>query len=430
MEKLLQEIAVIPDTPFLYKPAQEWVKKTISSKKIRNLSLAEDGFALYVRVKRGNPTKKIIVVSHLDHPGIVFADGNYGLPLGSIRYDKSGNYDIKQILLQLRKGLTPVKVYKPNGQFQQTTIIKGVSIKNGIPIVSVNATKPVSPNSFGIWDTPIFQNRGGIIRMRNADNNAATVIAIKLLLESNHLNNINLEVVFTYLEEVVQISSTAIAKRGSTLFGPITKDDLVINLDPMEIEIGQTEKAIIRRLHLEEPNYNDGIIIKANDRNLIYGLFFNEVNLAESILRQGVSKLKFPHQNSITCNSTDAKSFSLFPLTPHIATIAIPCRYKHNQGPKGQFVAEEIYKRDLNNTLRLLKWLLTQKYFLPDTTSQSQNLKQLNYGLSIKEAIKLRKEQTKAIIAARPRLRKGIYFGRNIIEKLDINFWRIISKLS
>lgn len=258
--------------------------------------------------------------------------------------------------------------------------------------------------------------------------NAATAIAIKLLLESGNIKDIDLEVILTYLEEVVQISSMAIAKRGSTPFGQITSDDLIVNLDPMEIEIGQVEKTIIKSLHLKKPNYHDGIIIKANDRNIIYGLFFDQVNLAEAILKQGLSKLKIPHQNTITCNSTDAKSFSLFPLTPHIATIAIPCRYKHNQGPKGRFSAEEVHKKDLSNILRLLKWIVTQKHSPPNTTGVSQKLKQLNYGVSTKEAIKLREEQTRAVIAARPRLKRGIYFERNLIEKLDINFWRIISK--
>ena len=396
MEKLLEEIAAIPDVPFLYRPVKDWAKNKLQGSNIEALSLAEDEFALYARIKKGKSTRKIYVISHLDHPGIVFKNKDYGLPLGSVGYDKLGNYDYTRVIRQQEIKPILLRIYSPNGKFQQKATVGHISTKNVVPIISVNSSLPISLNSFGIWDTSIFNKHAETIQMRNADNNAATVIAVKLLLESRHLKNIDLEVIFTYLEEVVQISSMAIAQRGTTPFGKITPESFIINLDPMEIETGETEQNLIRKLKLKQPNYKDGLIIKANDRNLVYGLYFKETNQAEVLLNQGAREMNIPHQQTITCNSTDAKSFSLFSLTPNIATIAIPCRYKHNQGINGEFVPEEVMQRDLDNTLKLLQWGINQSEVPLNQHTLSERLKKLRYGLSISEAEELKRDQVKA----------------------------------
>ncbi len=88
IENLLPEIAATPNAPFLYGAGRDLVRRILTNKEIPNLSIKEDEFALYARVKRGNPQKCLIVVTHIDHPAIVLKNEKYGIVFGSVGYER------------------------------------------------------------------------------------------------------------------------------------------------------------------------------------------------------------------------------------------------------------------------------------------------------------------------------------------------------
>ncbi len=423
MENLLNEIASTPNAPFLYKASQGLIRRILVRKEIPDLSIKNDEFALYARVKRGNPQKSLIVMTHIDHPAIVLKNAQYGIAFGSIGYER--------ISQNLASSPIPVKIYGPTGNRQQLAYIKQFDIKRGTPVVSVEANEPILPNSHALWNIPTFEKTNGIIKMQNADNGAVTAVAIQLLLESSDFTDIDIQVVFVYVEEVHQIASTGIAKRGATPFGKIDEHTFIINLEAMEVETTVPEEALIQELNLVCPKYDAGVLIKVNDGQFIYGFYFSEIaNQAESLVRYIAETENICHQYTITTGSTDAKSFSLFPLTPHIITLAVPCKWKHNYGPKGEFVPEEVYERDLNNILVLLKLVAgnISSTAINSKNSLSSELKKRNYGLSIRQVEDLRKQRLRLMKAAQPRLRKGIYFDTNPYEFMEFNYWRVASK--
>jgi len=424
LEQFLREIASTPNAPFLYQPSKNMLGRIFSSNPIPDLSIQEDEFATYARVKRGNPNQRVMVVTHIDHPAVVLKDSFSGIALGSVGYDR--------ITQHLALSPIPVQVYDPAGNYQQLAYIKDFRTHRGTPVISLQAKKPVQANSHAIWDILNYEKTNGIIRMLNADNGAVTATAIELLRESATFNDIDLEVVFAYVEEVHQISSTGIALQGRTPFGTIDASTIVINLEAMEVETTSLEQEIIAKLGLPYPDYSAGVLIKVNDGQLVYGLHFpNSTNESELLVKQAADRLGICYQYTVTTGSTDAKSFSLFPLTPHIVTLAVPCKWKHNQGPKGEFVPEEVYERDLESTLALLKAVTRQCFTSsrPSDYSLNAKLKEIGYGLSLTQVAKLRRLRVKIMRAAQPRLRKGVYFDTNIKECIEFNFWRVASKI-
>ncbi len=421
LDQLLRDIASTPNAPFLYGPSRKMIERMFSDHP--DVAIQKDEFALYVRVKHGHSSRRVIVVTHLDHPGIVLKNSRHGIPFGSVGYER--------IVEHLTRAPIPVRVYDLNGAYQQLAYLTDFKMWRGSPMVSLQAKNFISPNSHAIWDVPTFEKNNGIIKMHNADNGAVTAVAMELLNTSTHMENIDLEVLFVYVEEVHQISSTGIALRGKTPFGAIDDHTFIINLEAMEIESNTLEKSLIDKFGLSFPNYDAGVLIKVNDGQLIYGFHFpNLINEAELVVKTAATELNIAHQYTITTGSTDAKSFSLFPLTPHIVTLAVPCKWKHNQGSKGEFVPEEVYERDLENTLALLKAVIQPIQQTQDKLKLSLNakLKENGYGLSVKQVKKLRNQRVSIMKAAQPRLRKGVYFDTSLREFIEFNFWRVASK--
>jgi hypothetical protein len=421
---LLHKIANTPNAPYLYSASRDLIKQILVNAQIPELSIGQDEFALYARVKRGNPKKQLIVTTHIDHPAIVLKNSKYGIAFGSVGYER--------ISQNLSSSPIPVKIYDSTGIFQQLAHVHHFAIKRGIPIVSINASKPVLSNSHAIWDVPPIEQNNGVIKMQNADNGAVTAVALQLLIDSTEFNDIDLQVVFVYVEEVHQIASTGIAERGSTPFGKIDKDTIVINLEAMEVEISDIEKGLIQELNLPCPKYDGGVLIKVNDGQLVYGFQFPKIeNQAELLVKHVAEIENINHQYTISTGSTDAKSFSLFPLTPHIVTLAVPCRWKHNHGANGEFIPEEIHEQDLYNTLAILKLAVNKASSVSSQRilfSLSHELKKRNYGLSSKQADELRKQRSRLMKAAQPRLKKEKYFDSTLLEFFEFNYWRVASK--
>lgn len=421
---LLHRIANTPNAPYLYTASRDLVMQILINAEIPELSLEQDEFAFYARVKRGNPKKQLIVITHIDHPAIVLKNSKYGIAFGSVGYER--------INQNLASNPIPVKIYGTTGDFQQIAHVHHFEIKGGTPIVSLHANKPVLSNSHAIWDVPPIEQNNGVIKMQNADNGAVTAVALRLLIDSAEFNDVDLQVIFVYVEEVHQIASTGIAARGSTPFGKIDKDTIIINLEAMEVEISDIEKGLIQELNLPCPKYDGGVLIKVNDGQIIYGYQFpkNE-NQAELLVKLIAETENINHQYTISTGSTDAKSFSLFPITPHIVTLAVPCKWKHNHGANGEFIPEEIHEQDLHSTLAILKFAVNNASSASSRRilfSLSRELKKRNYGLSIKQANELRTQRFRLMRAAQPRLKKGKYFDSTLREFLEFNYWRVASK--
>ncbi len=421
MRDIIEKIAKTPSSPFVYLPSKTLIQELLIDSQINNLTVVDDEFALYARVYRGSPRYKFIVVSHLDHPGIVLKNKFQGIPFGSVGYERISSYLHRKKKIQIR-------IFDPEGKYIGLGFITGLSLRRNSPFVKIDTPYHVPKNSHGLWDIPDYSIENDIIKMQNADNGAVTAVAIQLLRDINTIEDIDLQVIFTYVEEVHQISSTAIAYQGKTPFYPLDESVYVINLEAMESEIDSSDFPIIKKLKLHKPNYEDGFLLKINDGGVIYGN--TKINHLESWVQEIASTNGLNFQYTISKGSTDAKSFSFFTNIPNIITLAAPCKWKHNIGQNGEFVQEEVYEIDLNNILMVIKNILISSPPKNNIVSLTKRLNEIKYGDTIETTRKIKKQRIRIMLAAQPRLKSGGYYSKTFLEFIRINLRRATSKFS
>jgi hypothetical protein len=423
IEEVLRKIAYTPNSPFLYHASKGVLFDLVSSVQKSKVQICEDEFAVYCKIKRGKPNKRLILITHLDHPGIVLKNSKQGIPFGSVGYERIKN--------RVLGSQIPIQVYDNFGNHKGLSYINKISFNRGTPVVSIRAECDVPPNSHGVWDVKKYLREDNLVKMINADNGAVTAVAIKLIQNSSVFEDVDLEIIFTYVEEVHQISSTGIALREKTPFGRIDKETIIINLEAMEMAATLDEIKIAESFGLLPPNYDNGLLIKVNDGGVVYGYSYEDsLNLGEVLLRRNALNLNIMHQYTISSGSTDAKSFSLFKLTPHVVTLAVPCKWKHNIGVDGDFVPEEFYFSDLMNAYTLLESVINDhsENSLGVVDYLSRKIKQVNYGLLPDEMNKLKNQRISIMKSVRPRMMRGKYYEENFTEFIEFNFWRVASK--
>ncbi len=414
MIKLLKEIDTIPNVPFLWRAPAEFVVQRLREIGVVDKQIAQDEKAVYVRIRRGQPVHQCVVDTHLDHSGIILHNREQGLVLGSLGSHRLNNW-------------TPVQVFDVSGQSLGRAHIKQRRGRK----VDVKASSAIGANSHAIVETGELVVEGGMVKMRTADNQAASVVAIELIKEVLHTPheypNVDLQVVFTFVEEMHQVSATLVAHDMCTPLGALSSDSLIIVLEAAEMK-SAANKALA---DFKSPNYGGGPLIRVNDSEFVFGQAFpNEGNRAEDLLLHARDELgEFGFQHTVAGGSTDAKSFSLEGVSPHIACLVVPTKYKHNWGPGGEFRCEEFKYQDLNVTLRLLKKSLQFREKVPlHSDAISQELRAINV-LTGKELRRLQTERYKIARSFKPRLSKGKYFGDSFQEKAGFDLWRVWARL-
>jgi hypothetical protein len=427
--------------------------------KTANRSLGQyvhDDYALYVQIKKGKAENQILVDSHLDHPGFVIGPKNSALALGSVGWNRIKNLLNEDIPM-------PIKVFDFEGNYFGTSKITN-EISANKPFYQLADEKPLPINGHAIWDVNLYEENDSQVEMYSADNMIVTCVMLSLIenLMSNaqDFDDVNIVFAFTYLEEIFEVSASAIANRASTPFGKITQDTIIFVLESMqctpllESEIANfkdieawenfrvehddliyspadRESAYAnKKLHplyseldLPAPNHEDGILIKINDVDGIYGMHFGDSeNLAEHFLVSTLDQQKKEYQLTLSGGACNGTAYSIFPLTSHIATIVVPNKYKHNMDHSGHVVSEVVKIEDVNNVFEALLGILKKDNFEhPEAPTLSKVLKnKIKADKSITK--KIRVERESVAWASKARLSYGKYFPSSNLEKILFYF--------
>jgi len=358
VQENLMQASEIPNAPFLSTSAERFFSTQLETIDFQPAEIPvqtglgkywhSDEFALYVKVKNVESKHKLLIVSHLDHPYVLLDGKSTGTPLGSIN----------RVMLQeeARRQPIPLHIYTQDGEYVEDNQIEKVDISERKTTVHTNRQTRAPVNSQAIWGIPKLDMSKDVIQMINADNmaqNAILLTIIQDLSDNFHNQPINVEFVFTHLEEIMQISATGIAQRGFSGFNHIDQNTSILVLENASVESPLSLQNYISGL--KPANYQDGPIIRINDINLVYGQNQLNPNLAEDLLLQAAEEVDINYQHTLLSGACDATAFTLFSPTSNIASITIPTRYKHNQNEDGKIVPAEFKSSDLLGCLNLVR---------------------------------------------------------------------------
>lgn len=391
ISSMLKVLDSVPNVPFFTGPITKAVKDLAKSLGLTGsgIHVKSDSLGLYITLKRGKPTQRIFLCSHLDHPGFVFNQEGNATPLGSV--GGLGNQGIASISQP-----TLMDLYQPNGKYLGTTQVT----THGNTLISENQ---VRSNTVGMWYLSETSYSGPQVRMRSADNHVATVMILSTASRvwNSSTQDVDLVLVFTSIEEVFQISMTGMCLKKN-VGKPIREDDCFIVVEAMEMKGG--------------PNYSGGPLIKVNDDEVGYGCRANAVeNSAEMLLLN--ASAPYRHQHSYSGGYTDATALSLLTNCPNIATLAIPCRNKHNI-QNGVITTEVVQTEDISTGIEILVRAVSLREWSP--------VGLLSTNLRESFPKRMRSERVTKYKQNRARMAWGFYYPTSIIHWLGLVLNRVL----
>lgn len=407
--KSVRELDMVPNAPFFPRPAARALIIRLGVLGLRRwCEVRSDHYALYVRFKNGDPRQKLLIISHLDHPGFVTKHPNLALPLGSA-FIPSWPQNVA------------LRIYDGEGEFKRRVGVEEVHPKR--PALTLSAE--MKTNWVGVWDLPDVIVTDTSIVMVAADNTVCTAAALSAFSSALEHNpqNVDVTFVFPFVEEVFQLSTTGIALRMRTPFASLDENTIIVNLEAMEAKCTQKQAVYIAKKGLRKPTYTDGILVKVNDIGVVYGEgTASDVNLAEELLLKVCGNMGIPFQHTLTSGSTDATALSVFPTTPHIATLAVPCRNKHNWPTEGQHLpsSESVFFADVKNMAEVLAhFILTlsaQQEVSPTGRGLSTPMRNERDLLGLDPVNVTRKNRLKAFYSMRRRLQRQRFLPQTVLE--------------
>jgi hypothetical protein len=218
----------------------------------------------------------------------------------------------------------------------------------------------------------------------------------------------------------------------STEVRKIDENCLLIVLESASVDIKQEYKDICKEIGVNLPDYSSGPIIRVHDNQLVYSFRHNGQNQAENLLLFAADSVKQKFQHTVLQGVCNSSAYALFSGTPHIASITIPTKHKHNVNVDGIIELEEISKSDLVAASNLLESLVQiagtiEGNFPGRKDGISPVLKKfINPGVNLQTA--MHKEMKVMLKHNTERLRVGKYYPETLIEKLNINKDRIKSR--
>ena len=397
LERIIREYYDIPAAPFSVQQKSEYIKEFLEEK---GLKYEETDYYISSVINEGKADRKILFLSHLDHPGFIFKNSTEGIALGTLYLDRIKEY-------------APISVYSPLGKYLGDVKIKSTS-GLGNRNVQFKSNFDIPKNSQGLWsvaDTHFTKER---ILGRSNDNDIATVLML-YNVEKVTDSKYQIQYVFTKHEEVLQQSSFNLSKNDSL---EIKKDDIVVNLESMKVY------PITKIEEFSKLNYEDGPVLNISEKSCIYNT--EGRNIAESMINNICEEKSIKIQRGFAGGTTDARSIVDFNLTNNVVTLNIPNRYKHNTDGK-KIRAEEVYINDVNAVSEIIRSILSS-----NDLDFSKNNNDLPLE-KIKDLVKSRKRlyilNNRLDIASRDIIRRGYYYPQNILDILKDFYWKSLSYL-
>lgn len=342
---------------------------------------------------------KLVVMSHLDHPGAVLDGKGKGVFFGSVGLDR--------IEKKINSGFY-LKVISPDGEMLGLVKLTGMGRNRQNFTYSADFVVPI--NSSAQFDIPQFEEDKDHLKVYNSDNaiDTATMLAI---LELKFTPVFDTYFVFNIHEEVHQISAWKLARDNKL---DLSRDDMVLNLESPIISTNENGGG-------PKLTYVDGPVLKLSNFRCLFGYKVAGQNMLEKIIDLVAQKNKHKIQKGFANGSDESRCFASFDYTANIVTLAIPNKYKHNWGVRDEFVAEEILKKDVEVFGELLYEVLTSSVSeaeFEDCVSLSGIAKQ-NDLITDKGDIKRKMILNNRLdIRYRPVVWRGYYFPQSFADYL------------
>lgn len=430
----LEKFAEIPNLPFFYEPTaskviialehygfsrghNEYCNK--NSEKIWET----DEHGIYALIRRGNPKHRLLVVTHLDHPGIVLDGNRQGIPLGSV--------PIESLESRIRSEGIPIKVYDKHGKLNDYDTL--TEIRQHRHRTKVRTRNKHPRNSQAIWDIDTFSLTENFIGMINSDNMLNTAIILEVinnLLRTEDLP-IDVEFMFGYVEEIKQISATGIALRSETPLRKIDNNTVIVVLESASVFTPNEYTPVISRLELSPAQYDRGIVVRINDLNLLYGQKVASPNLGEMYLLDACLSTGVKYQQSLLGGTCDATPFTLFTSTPNIVGITIPTQNKHNVCNTGE-IKQEVTAIDdvLACKLALMHMILGEDKNIHEAGQLAicHKLKMEGNPMWTRNIGSLIRDRRTTYKSSLARLRHAQFFPEGPIEQIEYNLMKLKAK--
>ncbi len=400
---ILRELNQIPSSPFL---PQAQIKFLTRFLKEHGYDYKINPYCLVVqKPSKNKDARKLIISSHLDHPGAVLKNNQEGVFFGSV--------GLERLEKQAQRSDLILKVFDPTGKHLGVGKVTKFFGNHGK--FKFQASFEVPNNSYAQYDIPYFKEDKDEIGVYNADNAIDTAVMLSILKQGFE-SPYETYFVFNFHEEVHQLSAWHLA---SINYFNLTKRDFVLNLESPIIETNKPEK-------YPQLTYVDGPVLKLSNLGCLFGHLVKGDNLVEKMVRLISKKQNLKIQIGLAKGSDEARCFSNFPLAANIATLAIPNRYKHNWGENDAIVPEKILKNDIKVFGEILRHFLATDLELPEL----EKVKSLAGVVKESDDITNKKMMRNKMILNRrlllsfsPTIHRGYYFPMNVIDKiLDLLF--------
>ncbi len=373
--KIIEQLYGIPNAPFSVTHRSKYIVDYLQKARLQP---EETPYYIKVSLSGNSNKRKVIIMTHLDHPGFVFENSKKGKAFGSLYLHKVTK-------------LKPISVFSPTGEYLGDVNITRIYGRDESKI-EVASTFKIPKNSQGIWNVgaPSFDKNK--LYGRSHDNDILTSLILSNLQKVS-TSEYEIIIIFNKHEEILQLSAYNIAKNNSL---GISQDDIIINLESMKVyPISKPSKL----------NYTDGPVLNISEATGIYSR--TGTNQAESLVNNIADKLGLALQRGLAGGTSDARPMSAHNLTNNIVTINIPNKYKHNSDGNS-IRSEEIFIKDIITVDRILKEIISGS-----STTTVENINDIS-----KSAISSYDDFSKQI--------SNNYLSLN--ERLDTSYYPIIQR--
>lgn len=342
---LLRDITSLFTAPYRESVVASYVERFVKARRSLRLSRDKTGNLLIERKTSKPSRRRLVVVAHMDHPGFIARE----------------TIDAKTIRAEFRGGVMADFVRGCRVKF----LVDGIEVSGKVveceahangraKMATVKVTKPVPPNSPGMFDLGVAKVKGKKLYSRAVDDLGGVAAALAALDESDAKSD--LAVLLTRAEEDGFIGAIAAVNSGELL----RKTDLLISIE----------------CSAEQPAapMGKGAVVRVGDRTSIFHSAFTRfvTQTAETIAAKDKS---FQFNRALmpggTCEATvfDAWGFVT-------AAVCVPLGNYHNMNRETQKLGPEyIDTGDWLNLVKLLTELGRQAHtFTGDHSALKQKL--------------------------------------------------------
>ncbi len=394
----IKQYQKIPNVPFQQKHTSEYITQCLRQ---ANIAFKNTPYFIMVEPKKlDSMKKKLLLMAHTDHPGVVFNNNHEGKLLGL-----KNTHHIPKLI---SNGKLKIKVYDTSGKYLGVTKITSL-LPGSRKKIFVEKTFDIPKNSFGLFDVADFTINKNTLHLYNADDGLMVSILLYLLCNHKLGQAFNTYTIFFKHEEVHQVSSWHFAKNNPI---QLNKSDYILNL-----ECAKTDSIDSDRFGIID--YQLGPVLQLSNTGCLFGYQNPGPNLLELELRNIAARTNQTLQIGLVKDSCDSRSFTQFAISPNICTLTIPNRNKHNGLDDGQLRTEEVFQKHISATIKILERLTNTSPTEKQTyESVSQKLKSQNEVTDTKLLERKQRLNNRLEVAYRDVIKRGYFYPQNLHDFL------------